>query len=61
MQNELDPHFNFNISRAAPRRQPMRTADDAEKLLEELKPEIVYRMGLESEEEWQVLSCPDAS
>ena len=58
MQNELDPHFNFDISRAAPRRQPMRTAADVEQMLEQLKPDIMERMGLAGEDEWQVTSVP---
>ena len=32
----------------------MRTAEDVEQLLEQLKPDIIERMGIESEEEWQV-------
>lgn len=32
----------------------MRTAEDVEQLLEQLKPDIIDRMGIESEEEWQV-------
>ncbi len=58
MQNELDPHFTFNISANAPRRKLMRTAEDAEQLLAQLKPEAMYRMGLETEEEWQVSLKP---
>ncbi|KAK9842705.1 hypothetical protein WJX74_000977 [Apatococcus lobatus] len=53
VDNELDPHFNFDVSRTAPRRHPMRTAEDVEQMLEECKPEIMERMGLTREAQWQ--------